>query len=251
MTDDLSSAVATYGDVGYCLIPDLIPADAVAAARARLDEILAEPPDWAPRCFQDLDPSRCPGDRPVPAGIQRPALHDAAFDAVARHDHLARAMAALLGGPVELFTDQLGIKHGWNRDGQGGMSFWHQDSWYWKIAPELGCNCWIPLHDVGRDAIALAVMPGSQRGWELTPHETYYDDPPMGRVVDGVFQPFQRHRIPAAAAGTGAEHLVDMKPGDGLFFSNYTWHRSEPNRSGQTKAFYAIAWQRTEAAPSN
>jgi len=87
-------------------------------------------------------------------------------------------------------------------------------------------------------------MPGSQRGWQLTEHESYFDDPSMGRDVDGSFKPFQRHRITDEHIDTSQEHLVAMQPGDGLFFSNYTWHRSEPNRSGLTKAYYAIAWQR-------
>jgi len=153
-------------------------------------------------------------------------------------------MAALLGGSTKLFTDQVGVKHGFIREEQGGRSFYHQDSYYWKIAPELGCNCWFPLHEADRDAIALAVQPGSQRGWSLLPHESYYDDPAYGYVKDGVFTPFMRHRIPAAQATTAGEVLVPMAPGDALFFTNYTWHRSEPNRTGTTRAFYAIAYQR-------
>ena len=41
-----------------------------------------------------------------------------------------------------------------------------------------------------------------------------------------------------------------MQAGDGLFFTNYTWHRSEANRSGETKMFYAIAYQLTDEAIS-
>jgi hypothetical protein len=233
-----------YRDLGYCVIPGLIPDNDITAARQRLEQIITTRPAWPPERFQDLDPSRCPGPAPVAGGIQRPGLEEEVFSRVASHPHLAEAMQALLGGPVELYTDQLGIKYGWNDTQQGGRSYFHQDSWYWKIAPELGCNCWIPLHDVGADAIALAVMPRSQQGWQLTTHEQYFDDPAMGRVDHGTFTPFQRHRIPADVIDSSQEHLVDMRPGDGLFFSNYTWHRSEPNRSGQTKAFYAIAWQR-------
>lgn len=243
MSNSYQDERESYNDVGYCVVRDLIPTADITAARERLDGILAERPDWAAQRFQDINPQYCPDGQPQPAGIQRPALEESVFDNIARHPRLAEAMAALLDGPVELFTDQIGVKHGWNTTEQGGRSYFHQDSWYWKIEPELGCNCWIPLHDVGLDAIALSVMPGSQRGWQLTEHEQYFDDPPMGRFVDGQFQPFKRHRIPLST-DTSAEVLVDMKPGDGLFFSNYTWHRSEPNRSGLTKAFYAIAWQR-------
>lgn len=39
-----------------------------------------------------------------------------------------------------------------------------------------------------------------------------------------------------------------MSPGDGLLFTNYTMHRSEPNRSGETRMFYAVAYKRTEAS---
>jgi ectoine hydroxylase-related dioxygenase (phytanoyl-CoA dioxygenase family) len=239
--------VQHYTDLGYCVVPGLIPTDDIDAARERLEEINATRPPWNPACFQDLDPARCRGKDPVAGGIQRPGSQEEVFARVAEHPRMAAAMTALLDGPVELFTDQLGIKHGWNDTPQGGRSYVHQESWYWNIAPELGCNCWIPLHDVGADAIALAVMPRSQQGWQLTTHESYFDDPSMGRMVDGTFTPFQRYRIPDDAIDFSREHRVDMQPGDGLFFSNYTWHRSEPNRTGQTKAFYAIAWRRSES----
>ncbi|MEE3262691.1 MAG: phytanoyl-CoA dioxygenase family protein [Candidatus Latescibacterota bacterium] len=243
----LSVDEGMYRDAGYCVVPNLIPQDLICAARKRLEQIVTDRPTWSAAHFQDLDPSRCPGDEPVPAGIQRPALEEDTFARIAEHPRLAEAMGTLLEGPVELFTDQLGVKHGWIDTEQGGRSYFHQDSWYWKVEPELGCNCWIPLHDVDVDAIALAVMPGSQQGWQLTTHESYYDDPSMGSVVDGEFQPFKRHRIADHDVDLSKEQLVHMQPGDGLFFTNYTWHRSEPNRSGQTKAFYAIAWQRAES----
>ena len=101
------------------------------------------------------------------------------------------------------------------------------------------------MDPVGEDAIALAVIPESHRNWTLTEHESYYDDPPMGRS-NPTFEPFKRHRIPHDQIDYSNELLVPMEAGDGLFFSNYTWHRSEPNRSGQTKAFYAIAYQRAD-----
>lgn len=246
MTQDFND---TYKEQGYCTVPDLIPVDLIESCKKRVNEILERRPAWDPRRFQDLDPDtyRSPDGSPVPVGIQRPAIEEEVFAAVARHANLAEALGQLLGGPVELYTDQIGVKHGWNETKQGGRSYYHQDSWYWKIAPELGCNCWIPLQDVAVDAIALAVMPMSHAGWKLIEHESYYDDPPMGHVKDGVFEPFKRHRVPHAQLDLVQEHLVDTKPGDGLFFTNYTLHRSEPNRSGETKAYYAIAYQRTDA----
>ena len=240
--------LATYRDQGYCLVRNLIPDDLVSAARTRILEVAADLPDWPSKHFQILDPAGYASrtGKPIPVGLQRPGLNEDVFSRIAEHPNLASAMEAVLDGPVELFTEQIGIKHGWIEQEQGGRSYFHQDSWYWKIDPELGCNCWIPMNTVDVDQIALAVMPGSQRDWTLTEHESYYDDPPWGRAADA-FEPFKRHRITASEIDYTREFLIPMNPGDGLFFTNYTWHRSEPNRSGQTRSFYAIAYQRISA----
>lgn len=239
---------AQYRDEGYLLEPGLIPNDLIEACRQRVLEVIEERPGWDPRRFQDLDPAvfRSSAGHPVPVGIQRPASEEEVFSHVAHHPGLVEAMRNLLEGNVQLSTDQIGVKHGWLDVEQGGRSYFHQDSWYWKIEPEMGCNCWIPLQDVGQNDIALAVMPGSHSDWQLTEHESYFDDPSMGHVKDGVFEPFKRHRIPHSDIDSERERLIPTEPGDGLFFTNYTWHRSEPNRSGETKAFYAIAYQRTD-----
>ena len=235
-----------YREEGYCLVEELIPEDLIEAARQRTMEIAAALPGWPARHFQVLDPGRyeSAGGGPLPGGIQQPAGREEVFAGIADHPRLTEAMAALLGGPVERFTDQIGVKHAAVAEEQGSRSYFHQDSFYWKIDPELGCNCWIPLTEVGVEASALAVMPASHRGWRLIEHESYYDDPPMGVLREDGFRPFKRHRVPPEQVDSAREKLVDTRPGDGLFFSNYTWHRSEPNRSGRTRAFYAIACQR-------
>ena len=241
-----STHITHYREEGYCLIPNLIPQHFIEAARLRALKIVQQLAPWPSSHFQVLDPERyrSKNDTLLPAGIQRPASQETVFADVADHANLAKAMAALLGDPVERFTDQIGIKHGTLNEAQGGCSYYHQDSYYWKIAPELGCNAWIPLTSVGTDASALAIMPKTHQGWQLVEHESYYDDPPWGHIDNGVFTPFKRHRVSREQVDFAREMLIEMQPGDGLFFSNYTWHRSEPNRSGKTHIFYAIAYQR-------
>jgi hypothetical protein len=236
--------IRQYRDDGYCLVEGLIPLDLVEAARLRTIEICEDTPDWPDRHFQVLDPDRYRSARgsALPVGIQRPAQQEEVFRVVADHSNMVAAMGRLLAGDVERFTDQIGVKHAAITEEQGGRSYYHQDSFYWHIDPQLGCNCWIPMSPVDLDSIALAVMPGSHRGWILIDHESYYDDPPMGHLADG-FSPFKRHRIPLDQPSPSKEVLLPMRPGDGLFFTNYTWHRSEPNCSGQTRCFYAIAYQ--------
>ena len=235
----------TYLDDGYCLKRSLIPLDVISAARARVLEMIEDQPDWASRSWQVVDPAYKQNSKgqPFPIGIQRPALSEAVFDAVAHHPQLVAAAAEILGGEVELFTDQIGIKHGFITEEQGGCSYYHQDSHYWKIEPNRGVNCWIPLDDVDVDAIALGIKPGTQKGWELQTHESYYDDPAWGKITEEGFKAFKRHRVPLQDIDFSDEIIFPMQAGDGLFFTNYTWHRSEANRSGETKMFYAIAYQ--------
>lgn len=233
-----------YREEGYTLVRNLIPTDDTAPVLAGLMDIEADPEAWPAEHFQFADPAKVRNERgqKIPGGVQLPSKLSETFRRMADHPNLQSAMSQILGGPVKRFTDQCGIKTRFLKTEQGGMSFHHQDSYYWKIAPELGCNCWIPLQDVGKDAIALAVMPRSQAGWNLHEHEAYFDDPPFYSARST--EPFKRLRIPLKQVDFSKEILVPMRAGDGLFFTNYTWHRSEPNRTGRSMCFYAIAYQR-------
>src|SRR6185436_19113639 len=112
------------------------------------------------------------------------------------------------------------------------------------LKPELGCNAWIALDEVGVDASALAMLPGTHRTWTLTPHEQYFDEPSYHSAKNNMA--FQRHRIPLSEIDFSREVLLPMSPGDAAFFTNFTWHRSERNRTGQHKCAYAIAYQRAD-----
>jgi ectoine hydroxylase-related dioxygenase (phytanoyl-CoA dioxygenase family) len=231
---------------GYVVVRGLIPVELVAAVRTIILAIEGGDRDgWSEEDCKIHDHRHLRegrGDDYV-ISLTKPAQRSAPFAAIAHHPRLRAAMGRLIGEPCALFTDQCGIKSRHNRSEQGGRTFYHQDSYYWRIPPELGCNCWIPLQPVGRDASALAFIPGSHLGWRLEEHEQYLDDPP--NVVRGL--PVKRKRIPAKRVDASAEALLPMQPGDAVLFTNYTWHRSEPNRSGETKAFYGIAYSRAEA----
>ena len=146
-------------------------------------------------------------------------------------------MEALLDGPVKRYTDQTIFKPGVYK---AGRSFYHQDSFYWKLRPKVCLNCWIALDQVAPDAIALGFLPGTQASWRIRFHELYWDQvPAFGR--DGA--QYQRKRIALDAVDDSREDLISGGPGDAYFFTNYVWHRGEPNLSGVNRAAYAIAYQ--------
>lgn len=233
-----------YHEEGWVLARGLIPRPLLEGPRRAMLALETGEHDWpAENChFIDPDKVRDGKGNKMPGGLQKPAARDASFKAIADHANLQGAMKQILGhDAITRFTDQSAIKTRLITTPQGGRSFYHQDSSYWKIDPRQGCNCWIPFDEVGKDAIALAIMPRTHRDWTIIPHELYFDDPAYfgARAV----KPFERQRIPDARIDYSKEILVPMAPGDGLFFTNYTWHRSEPNYSGVSKSFYAIAYR--------
>lgn len=231
-----------YQQQGYVLVRNLIPTADCKAIRLRLDDVIQADPGWPELHFQRIDKQAYtrPDGSGLPGGVQRPAIVDPAFDNVAHHPNLIAAMTTLLQNEVTLFTDQALIKFGRIKEEQAGRSFYHQDSHYWKLAPNQGCNCWIALDEVGHDAICLGILPGSHTSGQLLTHESYYDEPAL---CDRTGTPFKRHRVPQNQLDTSSEVIIPMKPGDGLFFTNYTLHRSEPNRTGKDLAAYAVAYQ--------
>lgn len=229
-----------YRADGYVMVPGLIPAAELRSLQQRLLEIIDGEHDWPLDHFQVLDPERFHNARGdlLPWGVQTPSAREATFSAIADHANLQAAMSQLIGGSVRRFTDQCILRNGIVR---GGNSFYHQDSYYWRLAPELGCNAWITLHDVGPESGALAIKPRTQRDWTLVEHEDYYDDPTIHNARTR--KAFMRHRIPTEKIDFSNEDVLEMQPGDAVFFTNYTWHRSERNMTGEHRFAYAIAYQ--------
>ncbi|MCX5660032.1 MAG: phytanoyl-CoA dioxygenase family protein [Planctomycetota bacterium] len=236
-----------YNEEGWLLVRGLIPRDLLEGPRQALLALETGEHDWPAEHCHYVDPAavRDAKGNKLPGGLQLPAKRSPAFAAICDHARLVAAMSQVLGGPVTRFTDQAALKTKLIDNEQGSRSYYHQDSSYWKLNPRLGCNCWIPFDEVGKDAIALAVMPRSQRDWTVVPHESYFDEPAYFGAH--AVKPFPRLRIPSAQIDFSKEVLVPMQPGDGLFFTNYTWHRSEPNRTGISKSFYAIAYRLKQA----
>jgi phytanoyl-CoA hydroxylase len=237
-----------YVEEGYTLVRGLIPRPLLDIPRRVMLSLESGEHDWPAEHCHYIDPAKVRDGRgqKMPGGLQQPAKRSPEFARIADHPNLVAAMSQILGGPVTRFTDQSAIKTRLVTTEQGGRSFYHQDSYYWRLDPRQGCNCWIPFDEVGRDAIALAIMPRTHRDWKLLEHEEYYDDPAYfgARATE----PFKRLRIPLSQVDYTKEVLVPMQPGDGLFFTNYTWHRSEPNRTGRSLSFYAIAYRLAEVA---
>ena len=234
--------IAQFQSDGYCIVRGLYGPEEVQPVRRRLEELWEgrHPYPWPNAFLAATDPT----DRNTPGGnyrsgsMQLPAAMETVFHDFAYNPKLVSVMQALLGGPVRHYTDQTIFKAGVHR---AERSFYHQDTFYWRLKPKVCINAWVALDPVDRDAIALAFLPGSHKRWRIQFHEEYWDEVRYARGNDGT--QYTRRRIPLSIVDESAEILTPGSSGDAFFFTNYTWHRAEPNRSGLNKAAYAIAYQ--------
>jgi len=226
---------------GYCVVRGLYSEEETQPVRARIEDMYEGRHDygWPHRHLQSWDPE----DKDTPGGnyrsgsLQQPAAIESVFDDFARNGKLIAAMEDLLGGPVRNYTDQTIFKPAVYK---AGRSFYHQDCFYWKLRPKVCLNCWVALDQVAPEAIALGFLPGTHESWRIQFHEEYWDQVPKhGR--DG--QKYQRKRIPLSVVDDSVEEMISGGPGDAFFFTNYTWHRGEPNLSSVNRGAYAIAYQ--------
>ena len=227
---------------GYCVVRGLYTPAEIRPVRKRLEEFYEgrHEYEWPNQQLRSFDPENrdTPGGNYRSGSLQRPASLESVFHDFAYNKKLLSAMEALLGGQVAIYTDQTIFKPGEIR---AGRSFYHQDGYYWRLKPKACINAWVALDEADHEAIALGFIPGSQESWRIAHHEEYWDEVRPAGGKQG--KPYKRKRIPLDAVDESRDLLVPGAPGDAFFFSNYTWHRAEPNLSGVNKAAYAIAYQ--------
>ncbi len=236
--------VALYHEEGFVVVRGLIPMDLMRRVHEGLMQVMASEGNVCPiERVQVLDPARyrAPSGGPVAVNVHMPGNHIEACAQTREHPELMSAMTQLLGGAHVLTGDQGIMKTGWISEEQGGQSFYHQDSWYFRLKARAGCNAWIACDEVGPGAIALALIPGSHLGWSLTEHEEYHDEPSYHHGATG--KAFSRFRIPREKIDFSKEVIVRLNPGDAVLFNNFTWHRAEPNRTGQHLFALSVARQ--------
>jgi phytanoyl-CoA hydroxylase len=236
--------VASYHEEGFVVVRGLIPAELAGRVREGLMNVMTGQGSLCPiERVQILNPTKykTPWGGPVALNVHMPGNHIPACAQAREHPALMTAMTQLLGGEHVLTGDQGLLKTAWITEDQAGQSFYHQDSWYFRLKPRAGCNAWIACDDVGPGAIALAMMPGSHMGWTLTEHEEYHDEPSYHH--GGTGQAFSRFRIPRSKIDFSKEVIHTLSPGDAVLFNNFTWHRAEPNRTGRHLFALSVARQ--------
>lgn len=121
---------------------------------------------------------------------------------------LTETIAALIGQPPRLIQTMLYYKP----PGSRGQSF-HQDNLYLRTEPI--CAAWVALDPADAQNGAMQMVPGTHRMGLLPPEPA---DTDLSFTDSQSQLPQDRTRV-----------VIDMGPGDALFFGGYTAHGSMPN----------------------
>ena len=202
------SEVSRYRETGFVVIRQMFDQDEIGLLRR------------AAKRDKELD-AHSVGRRDGEGGKVRLSLWnhpgDTIYGTFARCESIVRSVEHLLGGEVYHYHSKMVMKD----PKVGGAWAWHQDYGYWYyngVLFPLLCSVFIAIDPATAENGCLQVIEGSHR---------------MGRID---------HVLTGDQAGVDPERmkeilkrfplrLVEMKPGDVLFFDCNLLHRSDQNRS--------------------
>ncbi len=152
--------VELYRERGYVVVPDLLDAPTLSAARQVIAEFIERARGVTGHTeIYDLEPSHRP-DAPRVRRIKTPHLHHELFRRIMRTPRMIEILKQLLGPGVRLHGSKLNMK----APHYGSPVEWHQD---WAFYPHTNDDVLavgMMLDDCALENGPLMVMPGTHKG---------------------------------------------------------------------------------------
>ncbi|MFP6641468.1 MAG: phytanoyl-CoA dioxygenase family protein [Myxococcota bacterium] len=133
------------------------------------------------------------------------------------------ASALLETRGVRMWHDQALFK-----EAGGGRTAWHCDQFFWPLSSDRSISAWIPLQDTPVEFGAVQFAGGSHR------HD-------HGRHL-GITDEGEEQVATSIREHGLAVHREDFALGDVSFHSGWTFHRAEPNASGQMRGVMTVIY---------
>ena len=201
---------------GWLLLRAAVDPATVAEVRGWVDEVAA----WAESGSPGLHHWEQTDAGPALARSEDLVPHHAGL----RHlicERLVATAGGLLGEPAVLFKEKVNYKH------PGGAGFApHQDATAYRFA-DHHVSCMVPLDEATAASGCLLVA--------------------SGHHLDGRLATDERGRIAASVADALAWQVVEVFPGDLLWFDSYTPHHSEANRTARSRRALYLTYNAASA----
>ncbi len=111
---------------------------------------------------------------------------------------------------------------------------WHQDATYWPMTPRVNLSVWIAMGPTFRGNGCLSLIPGSHGQW--------MDDQYRSLEPDAGFS----EGLMSEQVDEGLAVHLEMDPGEAVFFTEATLHRSDANVSDVPRLAFALRFTTPE-----
>jgi len=232
---DLDGPLARFAAEGYAPLGPVLAGDAMAALRARADDIMLGRVVYPGLFFQQDTTTGRYDDLEFGKGWTGPSLNyrkieklerDPLFLAWIQNPLFGRIARALLGEAVSIYRAVL-----FSKAALGGTVLpWHQDGGrFWGLDRDPILQIWTALDDAPVAAGCVEVLPGSHTGGLATP---------LGGLVPA---PLALARD--AEAGAVA---VPARAGEAMLIHNHLWHRSGVNGTPAPRRAFTVCYMAAE-----
>ena len=236
---DIAQAVAEFDRQGFYVASALFSVEEIDALVTLVDHSLN--PALAPVEFEaDVHYPGAPVSRTAPGGqTPRRLLHaygrDALFRQVGAHPRVVELLRALMKDETIYLSQNhhncVMTKH----PGFSSVTSWHQDSRYWRFDRRELVSTWLALGPEKRENGALQVIPGS--------HTLDFEP--------GQFDASQFLRTDLADNDEllAKAAVVELRPGDMLFFHSRTLHAAGQNETDTIKRSLVYTYRTHDNQP--
>ena len=218
----LNTDPARFGEMGYCLFPDVLTAAEAGGLQEMLEEALTTPlPQPADRAM----------DRENYVG--EPHVRDLRWLEVCRHPRVLDAIESILGPNLILVYSSVFIK----QPGCPVKVGWHQDNTYWpSVHGTEVATLWLAVDPADAANSAMKVIPGSHRGWREL------------ETVDSGEDQMLKRSVPVSPEQEASAVTLEMGAGSLSIHDSFILHGSDANRSGRRRAGYTVRYCSTDSA---
>jgi len=204
-----------YNEHGYFLVKGLVDAATVEQLTHEVEGLHQQMATAEPEGVDVSWELEQPEDRPrrirqlMGSEIVCPTI-----DAISRSEEMLSIMEQLIGPKLFLFHSKLMMKAAYD----GTFTPWHQDWGYWKHGSKqpTQVNCMLAIDPQNQENGALRFVPGSHKQGSIDHQDTGAES--FGIGLEGDINAYEND-------------LVDMQPGDAVFFGPLVIHGSEANAS--------------------
>ncbi len=161
------------------------------------------------------------------------------LDAMSRADEMLGVLRHLIGPDIYLFHSKLMMKAAHD----GTFTPWHQDWGYWQYGSKrpTHINCMLAIDAADRENGAIRFIDGSHKQGPVD--HRHFESTSFSIGLDGGIE-------------DRASTMIEMQPGDAIFFGPLVIHGSGPNRSARdrranTFAYDAVGNQKEGELPAH